>query len=406
MTSEILNITDSPQFDESVTSYEIHVHEPFSLNFAYGNEISIIIQHQDIYSLPSESYLYIEGEFQFQKVDAAKDAYVEVSNNYCASLFDNMSYSINSEIIENVRKPGLISLIRTLLTRSKSESLLLENAGYDENLKLKKVTSSGEKFNVVLPLSMIFGFCADFTKILPYSKQELKLFRSQNDNNIFVETNAKNSKVEIKKMLWCVPYINVENKEKIKLLKLFERDTKLDIAFRTWDINEHPNVQSSKECIWNIKTTSSIERPRFIIVFFSSARKNNLTKDFGHFDHCNLTNITLYLNSQSYPYESMTIDFDNKKIAMIYNNYLQFIKLYDGKTSESMVSLDIFKNKFPLFVIPCNNQNEMLKSGTIDVKLKLEFSKNVAENTTIYAIIISDRIIEYKIASKSIYHKV
>lgn len=115
-------------------------------------------------------------------------------------MFENISYSINSEIIEAVRKPAIVSLVKTLLTYSKSQTNYLENVGYSGNLKLRKVRSSGEKINVILPLNMLFGFCADSSKIFLLGKHKLKLLRSQNDANIFIEgVNTKNAKLEIKK---------------------------------------------------------------------------------------------------------------------------------------------------------------------------------------------------------------
>lgn len=59
---EILDIADRPVYEESITKFEYHSYQPFS-NTALSNndEIRIAIQHQDLYSLPSESLLYMEG---------------------------------------------------------------------------------------------------------------------------------------------------------------------------------------------------------------------------------------------------------------------------------------------------------------------------------------------------------
>jgi hypothetical protein len=406
METEILNITQTAFFEDKIINREYHVHEPYNLNFDYGNQIDILIHHQDINTLPCDSYLNIEGEITFTKIDATADAFLELTNGYALHLFENMSFYINNELLENVRKPGITTLIKTVLTHSKSQAYYLENAGFDPELKLKKITATDTKFNVVLPLRLIFSFCADYERILPYCKQELKLLRAQNDNNLFVATNAKNSKFVIKNISWCVPYVSVDNKEKIKLLKLLERDAKIELPFRYWDIYEHPNLTSSTETYWNIKTSSTLERPRYVIIFFSTNRKNTDKSDFGHFDDLSTNSVTLYLNSQNYPYEPIKTDFANNKYAKVFNNCIQFVKSYNGKELQPMLDLYLFKNKFPLFVISCNEQNETVKTGSIDIKLKLEFAKNVPSNTTCFALIISDKIVEYKLASKTVYHRV
>lgn len=50
MKSEILNVTKKAIFDEKIINYDYHTHEQFSLNYSHGYEISIVIQHQDLYT--------------------------------------------------------------------------------------------------------------------------------------------------------------------------------------------------------------------------------------------------------------------------------------------------------------------------------------------------------------------
>jgi len=37
-------------------------------------------------------------------------------------------------------------------------------------------------------------------------------------------------------------------------------------------------------------------------------RKNNMTRHKTHFDHCKLTNVKLYLNSEFYPYINLNLE--------------------------------------------------------------------------------------------------
>lgn len=54
-----------------------------------------------------------------------------------------------------------------------------------------------------------------------------------------------------------------------------------------------------------IKTTNGIEKPRFMIFGMQTDKRNQILKNNGTFDHCNLTNFTLYLKSENYPYENI-----------------------------------------------------------------------------------------------------
>ncbi len=60
---DILNIQSPVIFDESISHYEIHAHQPYnSSNFNNSDEIRISIQHQDLCLLPSRSSLHICGK--------------------------------------------------------------------------------------------------------------------------------------------------------------------------------------------------------------------------------------------------------------------------------------------------------------------------------------------------------
>ena len=51
---------------------------------------------------------------------------------------------------------------------------------------------------------------------------------------------------------------------------------------------------------------------------------NSANKNAGHFDHCNIRNIKLFLNSQSYTYENLNLGFSHNQYALIYDIYMRF----------------------------------------------------------------------------------
>ena len=58
--TDILNIKDEPIFDDRIVKIETHTYSPFATTFGYSDEIRIPIQQQDLYTLPYESFLYVE----------------------------------------------------------------------------------------------------------------------------------------------------------------------------------------------------------------------------------------------------------------------------------------------------------------------------------------------------------
>ena len=60
-----------------------------------------------------------------------------------------------------------------------------------------------------------------------------------------------------------------------------------------------------------------------------------------------------------------------------------------------MVGRNEYEEILPLIIIHCSKQNEILKSGSVDVRLEFETQENFPTGTSAYALIIHDRIIEY-----------
>ena len=118
-----------------------------------------------------------------------------------------------------------------------------------------------------------------------------------------------------------------------------------------------------------------------------------------YFDICKLTNAELYLNSEFYPYGDLNLDFDKRRATISYDMYLRFRASYyqiSRERNEPSFQLNSFLKGFTLVTIDKYSwQNESIKSGTMDVRLKFKFKKNVPANTTAYCLIINERVIEY-----------
>ncbi|KAK9701366.1 hypothetical protein QE152_g30666 [Popillia japonica] len=117
-------------------------------NFKTSDEIRISIQHQDVYTLPSESFIYIEGKF---KHDAAGTGTCELTNNAYAFLFDQIRYEINGVEVDRCTKPGITSSIKGYISYGDNETKFLEMAGWCPNSKTQPTISLNNKFNAYIP---------------------------------------------------------------------------------------------------------------------------------------------------------------------------------------------------------------------------------------------------------------
>ena len=60
-TSKVLNFTEKPIIDDGIERFEYHEYEAVSTSLNKNGEIRINIEQQDLYVLPSEAYLLVEG---------------------------------------------------------------------------------------------------------------------------------------------------------------------------------------------------------------------------------------------------------------------------------------------------------------------------------------------------------
>lgn len=388
----ILQITESPNFDTSIESYEVHSYNPYNNSFRENDEIRIPIHQQDIYVLPSASSIYIEGQaVLFGKDGNPLKKDVKFSNNFIMFLFQDIRYEINGIEIDRIKNSGITTTIKSYISLNFGESKVAGLWGWN----LGGFKSDG-RFNALIPLNKILGFAEDYNKIMMNCKHELILNRSNSNLNAVKLDDATSIQIDIQRVQWRIPHIKVSDRERLKLLKYLEKDKPIQVAFRNWDLYEYPLLPQTTKHSWSVKTASQLEKPRYVIFCLQTDKKNNKSADSTLFDHCELTNVTLFLNSQYFPYEPLGLNFSENKYNILYEMYSKFRQSYYNCSVDTLLDLVSFKEKAPLVILDCSRQNDSLKTGPVDVRIEFECSHPIPDKTTAYCLIINDRIIEYK----------
>lgn len=390
----ILDISSLPTFDNTIDSIEYHSYKPYVTSFNRNDEIRIPINQQDLYILPSASTLYLEGTVNIVKKDSKqKVTSVEFTNNALLFLFQDIRYELNGVEIDRLKNAGITTTMKSLLSLNENDAKIAKAWGWDIN-----GTKTKESFSASIPLSSFLGFAEDYKKIIINCKHELILLRSNTDlNSLKIPTGEILEEIVIDKLVWRVPHVKVSDKEKVNLLKLLEKDRPLRFAFRNWDLYEYPLLPQTTKHTWSIKTSSQIEKPRYVIIGLQTNRKNLAAADMSRFDHCSLRDVKVYLNSTYFPYENLNVSFSDSKYALIYEQYVKFQQSYYGRRSEPLLSGPEFLEKAPLFVIDCSRQSENLKSGpVVNVRVELECNSEIPDRTAAYCLILNDCIIEYR----------
>lgn len=393
--SHILNVRGKPMFDERIQSYQYHFHTPIASTTYNANDTIIIpINQQDVFTLPSESFLYIEGSLTTPDGKSISATHSLV-NNAMAFLFDEIRWEISNIEVERLKNVGILTTIKQYLTRNPSD-LSASNGGWDINGKLHVGAVDG-KFVFCIPLNKFFSSFADYNKILLNVRQQLVLLRSPSDNDAVIATGDAVFKINLTKVYWRIPYIRVDDVTRLDLFKVIDKDLPIAIPFRKWELHEYPSIPGTKSITWTVKTASQVDKPRYVLVAFQTNRKNDTKKDSSKFDSCSIRNIRLYLNSTYFPYENV-----NGDMSLFYDAFTRFKASYfaGGSTDQGgktpVLDFASYKSQAPIYVIDCSRQNESIKTGSVDVRLEIETDTNFPTNTNAFCIIVFDEILQYQ----------
>ncbi|XP_022161016.1 uncharacterized protein LOC111027098 [Myzus persicae] len=389
--SDILDIGSRYETDSRITKIEYHSYTPYTTSFNNNDEIRISIQQTDVYPYLHESFIFLEGIIS----EADK---VKLSNNGYSYLFEQIRLEINGIEVDSTRILGITSSLKGYLSCTPDNYHCYENSGWNFKNTSQSANEKGE-FSACIPLKYWLGFFEDFKKILVNSRLELILTRSHTDINAL---NSKTGvaaptigKVILNKIVWKVPHITVDDEERLKLLKLVEKEKSLFIPFRSFETFEYPELGTTKKVVWNLKTASKLEKPRFIIIGLQKGRKNSFSKDSSIFDHCNLTNVKVFLNSIAYPYDNLNLDFAKNNFTLLYDMYTSFQESYYEKNIRNpILSPSTFLSNAPIIVIDTSKQNDLATASAVDVQLEIEASESFT-GVTAYCLLIHDRIVEY-----------
>lgn len=403
----IIRVDDKPVLDEQITYYQLHTRKPFDKNLNHNDIISIAINNQDAYTYPAGSYLYVKGKLS----PRATSAFV---NNGPAFLFDHIKFLIAGEIVASVRHVGLTSTIKGYLSFTSGEILQLSNAGWYDPIKDAAVSqathdASGavSNFEVCIPLRTLLGFAEDYDKMIMNVKQELILVRSRNDNEALITTAAADpaaqvyGKVDLEEVSWRFHQIKLDPKTNAKLLNNIAVPKTL--TFRSWELYEYPSVPQTTKFSWPVKTSTQVEKPRYVIFCMQTNRTNNQLRDSSKFDDCKVRSVKLFLNSECYPVEGLDLNFTDNRVAVGYEMFSRFTQsYYYDSNRHPALDRKSWKSKYPMIVIDCSQQSEAIKVGPVDATLEVECSENIPENTMALCLIIHDTIYQYNAATGTI----
>lgn len=388
--SAILNVGDSPQRDALINKQQYHSYAPYTSSYSNNDEIRIGINSQDLYVLPSESYITIEVEVQ-RKTGADYAAVAAIwSPNYAAYLFSEIRYELNNTEIDRIKHPGITSGIKNFAAHCDD---LGRHTGLPGHFVGKALAE--RKYTFILPLKFIFGFCEDYKKILLNAKHELILIRNRTDVCTYTATTEAFN-IKVTKIQWKIQHIQLSDYAKLSMLKYLEKQRSIDVGYRSWDTYELPQIPATQRHIWTVKSTTQTSKPRYVFVVFQTNKQRVSVNSF-EYSHCNITDVRLQMNSEYFPYETIKSDFPNGNAQELYYTFLQMQNsYYNGRGGDNPIPFP-YENflSSPIFGFDCSRTDDAVLNGSVDIRLEINASENIPSNTTAYAIIIYENQFEY-----------
>ena len=119
------------------------------------------------------------------------------------------------------------------------------------------------------------------------------------------------------------------------------------------------SVHESTSLTWRLSVKTAPEKPIFIIVAFQTAKDGDQTKNPSTFDHVNLKNAYVTLNSDRYPAVDYNLSFANQTFSRVYGDAALFrVKFFgmDEFITQSNITPSDYKTLHPLFTFDISKQ--------------------------------------------------
>lgn len=393
--------------DNIVESFEYFDYQPSSTeNYnTAGAEFNISVFNEDVVTQPCKSLLVIQGTVTATKdnatlleIDPDKINFV---NNGVLHLFDRIDYFIGDAKIDSIRKPGVSTLMKGLI--SFERDLHLNMAGWKiSSTSNENILNKGKYFYVTIPLSIVMGFFEDFQSFLYRVPQKLTFYRNTSDkfdNVLYADpTSTANCtfSLNLTGIFWRVPQVKFSLSYETELLQQIKNGKDYEVKFRHW-FYQSITPASGTEFTWDIPTAYS--KCKFVLLAFQTNREGQIGKMNDRFDICDLENCQVLLNnSVYYPRERLNLNYSRLKCGNLYHMFNQFKVSYYTRNSdnvEPLVDFNTFLTKYPIIAIDCSHQPNVIKESLINIRIMFNWRTTLSANTIIHCVIIMDKRAAY-----------
>ena len=264
---------------------------------------------------------------------------------------------------------------------------------YNEGFaKRKMLTDAAAVNNISIPLNSYSYFAAFKNNLHPNIKTNI-LLTLENDNNIiFKNVGAADSKVILTKLRLWVPKIIFNGAG----LKAYLADY---LKPKKWIYQkEHHEIKQSGATNDSFRISTGIRRPRHVFIWaVPTLSYNNQGANIFTFGISNIGGNRAYSraqlemnNSIYYPQLEMT----SVEESRLYRTLMSYSSAYNDFLSGSIIDRTNFRNLFGLLYFDLRNQEDDVKDSVVSLTFRFQLTGNPAGNYTLNALVLHEKEIE------------
>ena len=413
--NEVWNFPKFPGLDDSITKYDfVKIYEDHhgSGTLKNATNFSYTTDNEDMWLLPSESYLKVE--FYFRKEDGNEYAWVDVpaaagvnavnaddinlaDNGY--NLFKEARYFIADQEIERLDNVGIATLVNHLRTMenyydfkdSKHCELLFWD---DTNKRQAYIRMAKGRMFLMLPVEKIFPFLRHNRHVFRGVRHKITL--TLNDmGRIIAHTGGTDGTVYIENMEWLVPYVEPSLGMMAKLETQLSKQNEYTINWSSINVYKH---QPPKQTDIRLPLASTVHKPTNIFIMGQSlSREQDQEEDAMKFDNLGIEECYVEVNGVRFPDNPVKADFEN------YNHTEPFKRFQDACYNKNCPNGYIgFRDNYPIWHIDVSQHKPELyeNSSFPNITVYLKMKQAPVTDYIIWIVLYNEREATLNIDSK------
>jgi len=263
--------------------------------------------------------------------------------------------------------------------------------------------------NLFLPIKRMFKLFEYNQHVFRGIKHTVRLYKNLNNKTMFMRTpDALDAQLTMNNISWWIPMLRPSIEYGLKFDKELNSGQKTNLMWnqlKTYISPEFASTIGINGSQWRVTSTGN-KPVRVFLVFRHQNQYANLGAQSGSnamvFQHMNITNIQIRINSLQFPKEEFIADFlVNDNWSRLYMQYLELTgKIYDSDGGGASISYDDFRNIYPLFCFDLSKQDPQIWANVTQAEIEVRYIRSAelpAPNNVpfkIYAIIEFERQME------------